>query len=231
MGVSEYPRVVGVISQEGTDLTAICNEAAGYYAFPPRVLVACAIAESDLSAQAARERAWPDVSYGPWQQTVKWAADYGIGTGQDTPENRATVRAILTEQPRVAADIAARQLGHWWAQEGNPINAMCRYNRPGGDPATNPNRGNYERGWAASAQYIAPDEEPEEPMTDHSFELGFKDLADALGGDVVGEPVTDEFPIGDGPDSGTGATLQVTTQGVMVYASGAGARFLASRGA
>lgn len=67
-------------------------------------------------------------------------------------------------------------------------------------------------------------------MADHSFELGFKDVADALGAGVVGTPVTDEFPIGDGPDSGTGATLQVTTQGVMIYASGAGARFLASQG-
>ncbi len=44
------------------------------------------------------------------------------------------------------------------------------------------------------------------------FILGFKDLADQLGPDVVGEPVEDEQYFPDGSHS-----LQMTTKGLMVY--------------
>jgi hypothetical protein len=218
-----YPRVHGVISQEGVELSTVINVASDRYSIPPQLLTACGIAESDLSAQAAREKTWPDVSYSVWQQTVKYAADYGLGDGANTPTNRALVRQVLSSDLARAADIAARQLGHWWAQEGDPIRALCRYNRPGGDPATNPNRANYERGWAASSRYVSQ----EDGMPEHSFQYGFADLAEALGADVVGEPTTDEFPLGDGAESGQGATMQVTTRGAMLYASGGPPVFLA----
>lgn len=44
------------------------------------------------------------------------------------------------------------------------------------------------------------------------FVFGFKDLAERLGPEVVGEPVEDETYFPDGSHS-----LQVTTTGMMVY--------------
>lgn len=66
-------------------------------------------------------------------------------------------------------------------------------------------------------------------MAQHEFLLGFKDLADRLGPAIVGAPVTDEFNVGAGPTSGAGATLQVTSTGLMVYASGGAPGFVAFR--
>ena len=50
------------------------------------------------------------------------------------------------------------------------------------------------------------------PDTVYEFVLGFKDLANRLGKDVVGTPVESEHY---GPDGTTG--IQTTTKGVMWY--------------
>ncbi len=44
------------------------------------------------------------------------------------------------------------------------------------------------------------------------FQFGFKDLADKLGADKVGEPIEEEHYFPDGLTS-----LQQTTKGLMVY--------------
>ncbi len=49
-------------------------------------------------------------------------------------------------------------------------------------------------------------------MMAHEFIFGFKDLAERLSPDVVGDPVEDEGYFPDGSHS-----LQVTTKGVMIY--------------
>lgn len=215
-------RVQGVITQGGQDISAICNVRADGYACPPRVLVALGIAESNLNEYAARERAWPDVSYSIWQQTVKWAAGYGVGDGTDTTANRAAVRTALTVNLDRAADIAARQLGHWWGLYPEPIQAMCRYNRPSTPASENANRPNYERAWAQSARYVvqASDAEEETPMSE--FTGGFADLADQLGEDVVGRAVQPEFS----PNGDSNLAMQVTSKGLMVWGNGGPALFL-----
>lgn len=221
-------RVQGVVTQQGTEISDVVNRVADRYSFPPRLLVACGIMESNLDEHSERRAAWPDVSAGLFHQAVKWAAGYSLGDGSARPANVAAVFQTLKTDLERAADIAGRQLGHWWAQEGDGLEALSRYNAPTRAWAANPNRANILRGWEASARYVVPEEVP---MAEHSYQFGFAEVADALGAAVVGEPVTDEFPIGAGPDSGAGGTLQITTRGVMVYASGAGPRFLASQGA
>lgn len=152
-----HPRVQGVITREGVDISGLCNEAADTWGFPPLVLVACGIAESYLSALAAREAVWPDVSYSVWQQTVKWASGYGVGDGSDTTANRAYVRQVLSTDLARAADIAAQQLGFYWRRTQSWQETLARYNGGGGASwATMPagNRSNYERAWAQAAAYV-----------------------------------------------------------------------------
>jgi hypothetical protein len=159
-----YPRVVGVVTREGTDISAICNEAADRYGLPPQALVAQGIAESDLTERAARERQWPDVSYGLWQQTVKYAP---IGDGTAHPGNIALVRERFTSDIAFAADVAARQLGHYYQQHGSYEEAASRYN---GGPRMrindNPNAANIRRAWHESARYIV--EEQASVQVDHN---------------------------------------------------------------
>jgi N-acetyl-anhydromuramyl-L-alanine amidase AmpD len=159
-----YPRVTGVISKQDNDQSDLMNRMADTYNLPPLLLVACAIAESNLDEHAERYGTWPDVSFGEFQQTVAFAP---IGDHTGSISNISIVRSGLFDVVQ-AIEIAAPQLGRWWAQDGDPINALCRYNWPGGDPATNPNRANYERGWNAAQLYLAPDEEPP-AMTDYAL--------------------------------------------------------------
>lgn len=58
------------------------------------------------------------------------------------------------------------------------------------------------------------------------FKLGFKVLADTLGEDVVGQPVTEEGNIGWYDDGSTMGRMQITTKGLMVWAESGPALFL-----
>ena len=174
-----YDRVRGVVTHEGTDISALCNATAARYGFPPRLLVATGIAESALHEHSERRGVWPDVSAGPWHQAVAWAAAYGLGDGSNTPANIALVFSVLqTDLPR-AADIAGQQLGRWWAQEQDGPRAMGRYNWPARGLDGNLNRGNIERAWAASAAYVA---EGEVPMPDAWAPVDVRDQFPEVGG-------------------------------------------------
>lgn len=150
-----YPRVAGVISQQGRDLSTMANRVADRYGYPPRVNVACWWQESRLDEHSERRRAWPDVSAGLAHQTVKYAVSYGLGDGSDTPANIESVFAILKHDVKRAADIAGRQLGYWWRVTGGDVlNTLAKYNRPASTIENNANAQNIRDSWAVSAQYL-----------------------------------------------------------------------------
>ena len=150
----QFPRVARVITKQGTDLAPICNAVADKYGFPPRLIVACAIMESNLDERSERRATPPDVSAGLFHQTVQFAQGFGLGDGTHSAQNVAAVFQVLkTDLPR-AADIAGRQLGSKWQQEQDGKQALSRYNSPGLRWEDNPNRNNIQRGWDASAAFV-----------------------------------------------------------------------------
>lgn len=207
----EYPRVAGVITTQGNDISALCNAKADAYHCPPRLLVAQAIAESGLDETAARVAAWPDVSYGLWQQTVKFAP---IGDHSASAQNIAYVRQVLTTNLTLAVDIAAKQLGAKWGETQDGPAAMGKYNAPSLELRENPNRVHILKSWAQSARYVVT-----EDSSMAGFSGGFADLADQLGVDVVGEALADEYQSGP-------TTRQPTTKGEMIWTDGGPALFL-----
>jgi hypothetical protein len=147
-----YPRVQGVITQQGTDISDLCNDVADRYGFPSRCLIALGIAESNLNELAWRDRGGNDRSAGIWQQTVRWAP---IGDQTHSPENIAYVRERFTTDIPLAADVAARQFGHYYRLHGSYEEAASRYNGGPNMPwSQNPNQGNYLRAWRESATYV-----------------------------------------------------------------------------
>jgi hypothetical protein len=208
--------VRGVVSAQGNDLSDLFNQAAADNGLPARVLVAVAIAESGLSETAERHGTWPDWSVGLFQQIPLYAS---VGDHSASLENLARCRAYYFDPAKAIPD-AARGLGAYWLQTGSYEETAARWN--GGPSATwasipPRNRANYQAAWEQAAQYIGSEEDP---VSEHSYQFGFADLANQLGADVVGEPVTDEYQ-----DSG-GVTRQITSKGEMVYASGGQPLFL-----
>lgn len=191
------PRVTNVLTKQGTDIAALCNNVADEHGFPPRLIVACAVMESNLDEQSERYGAWPDVSAGLFHQAVQWAVGFGLGNGTNTPENIEAVFDVLKHDLPRAAKIAASQLGHWWGQYGDGLEALGRYNYPAVGFQGNPNAANIRRGWEASARYVT--EEPPMPhdlaerwiaamqaLTGTPYVFGGKDLARDGGLDCSG---------------------------------------------
>lgn len=212
--------VIDVRSQEGTDLTPLINAAARKYRLPTRCITAQLIAESNLRERAERWGAWPDISFGLGQQTVKYAS---VGDHSASPENIALVRDWYFD-PAHAIDDCARQLGYFWAQfasldeERRFLETSSRYNGGAGMAfAQNPNQRNIRRGWAEAAPYERDDTEEEHV---EGFSGGFSDLADQLGADVVGEAVEEEHKLDKDH------TVQTTTKGLMWYRPGGPPLFL-----
>lgn len=174
MGVrSAVSRLSRVVTRDtGRDITAQINRAAEQYGFHAVGLLGGAIAESDLIERAARERTWPDVSYGLWQPAVKWLGPEvpdlsrdPDGTVQDTPANRETARAFCSDAARLIDYVAPRYktlLERW----GSPVEAWCRWNSPSLPGEQNPNRVAYERGVAAAEVYRSGDEGRESLIED-----------------------------------------------------------------
>jgi hypothetical protein len=155
-------RVGGVITRDtGRDISDVLNRVSQEHGFDAAAFLGGAIAESTLNEHAARERVWPDVSFGLWQPSVRWlgtgvtgltrAAD---GTVEDSADNRLTARAFCWDAERLAAYVAPRYaaLMQKW---GDPLEAWCRWNAPAKPGSANPNRANYVKGLQAAEAYVA----------------------------------------------------------------------------
>lgn len=156
-----------------TDLMAISNAAADAAGIPRALLLACGVAESNLNPEARRPkdpaddaRYWPDVSFGAWQQTVRWDAGYldnrsKSGADPSKYPGPATVK-FYGEQyftPEFAAEVAAENLkGKYHLGEFDAIfKALCRYNYPAGNgaPADEAVAANYRRGITEAERLLA----------------------------------------------------------------------------
>ena len=92
--------------------------------------------------QLERYGEWPDWSFGPYQQTVKFAP---IGNGTSTQDNVSYVRNRFLNDWDYALDVALSQFLTYRSRERNALDAWCRYNSPNLHPFRNGNRANYAR--------------------------------------------------------------------------------------
>jgi len=160
-----------------------------------------------------------DISFGPAHQAYRWSREYDNASHPAFRHdlNRImTFRKLYIENPEHAVGTAATLLKHYLDRFGDSLEALCRYNSPNTASANNPNRGNYERALALAPQRIAelstaPEPEPEVPMPEYQF--GFKELADRLGREMVGEPLSDEEYFTDD------ISIQFTERGIMLYST------------
>lgn len=147
-----------------SDLVAVSNAAADAAGIPRQLLLACGVAESNLRADARRPTDpskdaayWPDCSFGAWQQTVRWSAEYlkeRSKSGADAAAfpGSGTIETIGQSytDPEYAAEVAAANLkGKYRGGEPDAVfKALCRYNYPAGDgtPADAATAANYRRG-------------------------------------------------------------------------------------
>jgi hypothetical protein len=165
--------VTGVVTKQGTDISATINQEAQAEDCSARGLCSLLIAESwDSQAQAidalARRpadpsddaRYWPDVSFGPGQQTAKYAVDYGIGDGSASPANIQLVQDTFFNDVNLAIHIAAVQYGRYYRETGGHWGAVAKYNGgPGATWSSIPagNQRNYRSAWDLAAHYLGGD--------------------------------------------------------------------------
>jgi hypothetical protein len=165
---------------------------------------------------------WPDVSAGPFHQTVRWAPEYtSTGGGSSFPGvNRSReVLDLYRYDAKHAATIALGQLrGYLTAralERGVPVGelefediawALDRYNKPNGTPTAGVAK-RYRDSLTKAIPFVKYLESGDMP----EFHFGFKDLADKLGPTVVGEPVSDETYLSED------VSIQFTTTGMMMY--------------
>jgi uncharacterized protein YgiM (DUF1202 family) len=127
-----------------------------------------AIAESELNPAAARWGNWPDVSFGLFQQTVKFAEE---GDHSNSEQNITYIRNLYSD-PEYACDVAAKKYLYWRHDPDVPaLTAWIAYNSPGyyRTPGTSPNRANYERGLTEAATIVAG--LPQEPAVPNLVRL------------------------------------------------------------
>jgi cell wall-associated NlpC family hydrolase len=139
------------------EVIAISNTVADEFRIPRLLLLACGIAEGNLvwnarrPTSAAQDAAfWPDVSGGPWQQTVRYDPDYHGGSAYPGPGEVARVLELQYDTQR-SAQLAAGQLKAKWngqQTDDEMLKAMFLYNWPagGGKPYTPAHEANYKRG-------------------------------------------------------------------------------------
>jgi N-acetyl-anhydromuramyl-L-alanine amidase AmpD len=188
--------VARVIAQDtGQDLAELFNAEAAHVGVPAELLVALAIAETELCVSAERwgrhtvaaraalaaddraalaallatiEAETPgDVSFGLFQQTVRWA-DEGDHTG--SLENIFAIRELY-EDPRHATAVAARKLGVYWRKYGDPLEALCRYNKPSLPGSQSPHRQRYRESLERARAYIAQGQEEHAMSVDMEVKL------------------------------------------------------------
>lgn len=130
------------------DHAEIINRYADLQQFPATYLLLGFLAEGGGTRLAIRERAYPDVSYGPYQHTL---AFYGVVGGlkaergiepypnglmvRDTPENREAFKSYFFDMEKATADMAPRlrRLLDRDDVGGDPVLAWCRWNAPNYD--------------------------------------------------------------------------------------------------
>lgn len=116
----------------GRDVGPILESTSDDRGIPLLLLLTCAQAESGLDPFAFRDGVWPDVSCGPFQQTVAYAP---IGDGSNTPANIQLCRDRFSEWG-YASDVAGRSLQNGYEQaqsaklDGDSLilGALCVYN-------------------------------------------------------------------------------------------------------
>lgn len=136
-------------SMARSEVIALIDRKAKQYGLETWEFLGGAIAESALNpkarrpADAAQDTAyWPDVSFGLFQQTARWAAE------GDQSMRADNIRFVedLYYNPEHATDVAAHKFKAYRARAGNALDAWCLYNWPAKPPAENPNRANYAAG-------------------------------------------------------------------------------------
>lgn len=142
------------------EVIEISNRVAGEWGISPVLLLACAVAESNLRWDARRPTDasqdasfWPDVSGGPWQQTVLYDPEYQGGNDYPGP---AETERILQRQYDVerSAHVAAENLKRKFRGDPNNdadiLRALAQYNWPAGAGRfyTPDHETNYRRGLA-----------------------------------------------------------------------------------
>lgn len=151
-----------------SEVVAISHRAADEAGIPRGLLLACAVAESNLIWNARRparaaddERFWPDVSGGPWQQTVRYDPDYSGGGGYPGPSEIERVLHLqydVERSARVAAANLARKFrdGTETDDDENLIRDLFEYNWPAGAerPWTAEHAANYRRGLAEARRIL-----------------------------------------------------------------------------
>jgi len=140
------------------EVVAIGVRVADELRIPRRLLLGCGLAEGSLRPDAARpvdradwRRYWEppeprfDVSFGAWQQTVRWSPEYAAWCRDDAPGHDpdaypgddviAAVAAHYLHRPEHCARVAAANLaGKLRAGEDDAhFKALCRYNWPYGN--------------------------------------------------------------------------------------------------
>jgi hypothetical protein len=100
------------------------------------------------------------VSFGPGQQTAKYAVDYGIGDGSASPANIQLVQDTFFNDVSLAIHIAAVQYGRYYRETGGHWGAVAKYNGgPGATWSSIPagNQRNYRSAWDLAARYLGGD--------------------------------------------------------------------------
>lgn len=125
-----------------SEVVALIVAKARQHGIEPWEFLAGAIAESALNPDAARFGTWPDVSFGLFQQTVKYADE---GDHSASPENIALIRRLYSD-PAHACDVAAKKYLYWRHDpDVPPLTAWVAYNGPSyyRTPEQSPNIENY----------------------------------------------------------------------------------------
>lgn len=145
------------------ELIALSNRTADEYGIPRLLLLACAVAESNLNNDARRpteewmdEGYWPDVSGGAWQQTVRYDPDYRGGDDYPGPEEVERVLALQRDPVR-SARVAAENLAQKWSlSKPDLLAALSAYNWPAGmgRPYSAAHEQNYRRGLIEAEQIL-----------------------------------------------------------------------------
>ncbi len=180
--------LAGVMARDtGEPLADLLNAEAARHNLPPELPLALAIAESEVSVRAQRwgrhtaaalaaltaddrgaladlvaavERETPgDISFGLFQQTVRWADE---GDHSTSLENIFAIRDLYFE-PGYATAVAVGELGLYWRRHGDALEALCRYNKPSVPGADNPHRGRYLDSLERARGYLTA-QEPAMPL-------------------------------------------------------------------